>query len=268
MSFASPTTKITAQATSASAPRYLPSCASFSCKGVCVSDSSARRLAILPISVSIPVAVTTATAVPYVMLHPEKSIFERSPSGAFSSTAASASLSEGTDSPVSADSSLFSRTARRIRASAGMKSPASSRRISPGTSSAASMTISLPSRITRACGADIFFSASRAFSALLSCNIPMTALQTTMARMRAGSKNPLGSPSTHATTNDTMAAAIRMRIIASLNCSKNRCAFVFFFFSRSLFCPYLVRRLAASADERPVVWSVSSAESTSSREPT
>ena len=60
----SPTTKMTAQANSATMPRYLPSCASFFCSGVCPSSSPSSRPAMRPISVCIPVAVTTAVAVP------------------------------------------------------------------------------------------------------------------------------------------------------------------------------------------------------------
>ena len=52
----------------------------------------------------------------------------------------------------------------------------------------------------------------------------------TISKISAGSKNSPGFPSTHATTKETTAAAIRIRIIASLNWSKKRCRFVFFFF--------------------------------------
>ena len=195
MPFANPTRKMTAQAASAMIPRYFPSCASFFCRGVAEPSSPSSRFAILPISVSMPVAVTTARAVPYVMLQPEKTMFVRSPMAAFSGTSVSTSFSAGTDSPVSADSSDFRLTARRSRASAGTKSPASSRMRSPGTSIPASMTFSSPPRITRACGADMFFKASSAFSALLSCKTPMIALITTITRIRMGSKNSPGSPS-------------------------------------------------------------------------
>ena len=64
MPFASPTTKMTAQAARARTPRYFPSCASFACSGVCPCSSLSSKSAIFPISVSIPVAVTTAAAVP------------------------------------------------------------------------------------------------------------------------------------------------------------------------------------------------------------
>ena len=56
----SPTTKMTAQITSARIPRYFPSCASLRCKGVTVSPSFSSSAAILPISVRIPVSTTSA----------------------------------------------------------------------------------------------------------------------------------------------------------------------------------------------------------------
>ena len=118
-----------------------------------------------------------------------------SPMGAFSATASRASFSAGTLSPVSADSSDFKLTLSRRRASAGTKSPASRKIISPGTSSLAAMICSFPSRSTLACGADMFFSASSAFSALLSCTSPITALRMAIKTMRMGSTNSMGSPS-------------------------------------------------------------------------
>ena len=57
------------------------------------------------------------------------------------------------------------------------------------------MICSFPSRSTLACGADMFFSASSAFSALLSCTSPITALRMTMNTMSAGSTNSSASPS-------------------------------------------------------------------------
>ena len=59
-----PRTKITAQAASATMPRYLPMLASFCCRGVCPSSLASSRPAILPISVFMAVAVTTAVARP------------------------------------------------------------------------------------------------------------------------------------------------------------------------------------------------------------
>ena len=162
----------------------------------------------------------------------------RSPRGAFSSTKASASFSEGTDSPVRADSSLLRLELSSSRASAGTKSPASRWMMSPGTSREASMTSVLPFRNTLAWGADIFFKASSAFSALLSCIIPMMALRITIRRMSTGSKNSIGSPSTQAIPKEMAAAMSRMIIITSLNWSKNRCRLLFFFFSFRRLGPY------------------------------
>ena len=209
-------------------------------------------MAIFPISVSIPVAVTTATAVPYVMLQPEKTMLLLSPSGASAFGQALASFSAGTDSPVSADSSLFKLTLCKSLASAGTKSPASKRMISPGTNSDASMIDSALSRRTRACGADIFFNASSALSARLSCITPIMAFTTTISKISNGSKKPSGSPSTHATTKETAAAASNIRIITSLNCSANLSQLLFDFFARNRFSPYCSRRFFTSDDESPV----------------
>ena len=64
MPLSRPTTNTTAQAARARMPRYLPRLASFFCSGVWVSSLESSRLAILPISVFMPVAVTTAVARP------------------------------------------------------------------------------------------------------------------------------------------------------------------------------------------------------------
>ena len=188
-----PTRKITAHAARATIPRYFPKDASFFCNGVCVLSSLSRRFATRPISVSIPVAVTTAIAVPYVMEQPVKTMLVRSPRGAFSLTVSSASFSEGTDSPVRAASSDFKLDERISLASAGIKSPASSLMISPGTSKEASIICSTPSLITLALGEERFLRASKAFSALLSCNTPITALSITISIISTGSKNSFAS---------------------------------------------------------------------------
>ncbi len=155
-----------------------------------------------------------------------------------------------------ADSSLFRLTLSSRRASAGTKSPASKWMMSPGTSSEASMTCSFPSRRTRAWGADRFFRASRAFSALLSWSMPMTALRTTMSRISTGSKNSEVSPVVQAIPKETAAAMSRMMIITSLNWAKNRCRLVFFFCSASLFAPYRAFACSACFWVRPAFGSV------------
>ena len=258
-----PTTKIIAQAMRAVTPRILPSCASFCCRGVAVSFSPLKRFAILPISVFMPVLVTTAVAVPYVTEQPENTMFFLSPSGAFSPTSASASFSEGTDSPVNADSSDFKFTLLISRASAGTKSPASRRMTSPGTSSLAFTSFSVPPRRTRAWGADMFFSASSAFSALLSCATPITAFRMTMSNISAGSINSFAFFSVIAMAKDTIAAMSKMTIITSLNCAKKRAVRLFFFFSASLFSPNFSRR-AATSSPSPASGETPSSLSTSS----
>ena len=184
--------------------------------------------------------------------------FLRSPSAASAATSAFASFSAGTDSPVSADSSLLREALSIKRASAGTKSPASTRMMSPGTSLAASMVCSLPLRMTRAWGAESDLSASSAFSALLSCITPMMALAMTMPTMSSGSKNSEGSCEVSATTNEIAAAPSRIRIITSLNCSAKRWRLVFFLRSRRRFSPCSVKRFSASAEERPDAESASS----------
>ena len=215
----------------------------------------------MPISVCIPVAVTTACADPYVMEQPENTMFERSPIAASAATTASASFSVGTDSPVSADSSDLSDEDDIRRASAGTKSPASNFIMSPGTRSEAAMIFSVPSLITRACGADMFLSASSAFSALFSCTTPIIALRMTISRIRAGSKNSVGSCPVQAITKEIMAAMIRIIIMTSLNWSINLANVDFFFFSFKTLRPYCCRRCCTSASLRPFCGCVLSSSS-------
>lgn len=72
----------------------------------------------------------------------------------------------------------------------------------------------------------------------------MMALSNTMNRMTPAS---VGSPA-----NPAMAAAtIKMMTIKSVNSSRNESHSGFFFFAMSSLCPYLVRRVFASDEERP-----------------
>ena len=71
----------------------------------------------------------------------------------------------------------------KIRPSAGTASPASRITISPGTSSSLFFTSIFPPRITFDVAAAISCRASIAFSALLSCRTPSTALMMTTARI-------------------------------------------------------------------------------------
>ncbi|OQA21487.1 MAG: hypothetical protein BWY60_00639 [Actinobacteria bacterium ADurb.Bin346] len=84
-------------------PILVPTVFNSFCKGV-ISSFSWTRLAIFPISVFLPVLVTIALHLPFVMVVPENSIFTLSPSGRLSLVRASVNLSTGRDSPVIIDS--------------------------------------------------------------------------------------------------------------------------------------------------------------------
>ncbi len=180
------TPKITAQMTMTSTLRMRLSWLSFFCSGVSSSRAFASASAILPISVFMPVPTTTARPRPYTTVLPIYAMLRRSPSGtSCPSSAASAStcLFTDTDSPVSAASSTFRLAHSVRRTSAGIASPASSTTTSPGTSSSLRTVCCCPSRSTLEVAAAISCSASIAFSALLSCITPNTALMTTTDRI-------------------------------------------------------------------------------------
>ena len=88
-----------------------------------------------PISVAMPVAVTSASIRPRVTTVFMKTMLRRSPSGESTATIASATLATACDSPVRAASATSALWAASTRPSAGTRSPASSSTRSPGTSS-------------------------------------------------------------------------------------------------------------------------------------
>ncbi len=178
-----------------------PSCFKRSCKGVGSSSASSIMPAILPISVCMPVAVTTHSPRPLVTMQPMH-------------TASPACFCTGRLSPVSIDSLHERRTAACKRPSAAILSPSSSSSTSPGTTVRALTSRVLPPRRTRAVGAESSFSASSVFSVRYSCKKPITAFISTM-RMIVTASVP--SP----IQTDTSVAAARIRIITSLNCEKN-----------------------------------------------
>ena len=138
----------------------------------------------------------------------------QSPSATLSPLRGLTFFSTGTLSPVSAASSILRLADIVRRISAGTESPASSTTRSPGTSSLLLIVSCLPSRMTLLVDAVISCSAAMAFSALLSCTTPMTALSTTTTAMMMTSAMP-SPPSIIAMTRLTMAAAIRITIIGS-----------------------------------------------------
>ena len=83
--------------------------------------------AIRPISVSAPVAVTTKRPRPRATVVPASTQVRRSAGGASAGSGGSARLLRGTDSPVSADSSICRSVASSSRPSAGTRSPAADR---------------------------------------------------------------------------------------------------------------------------------------------
>ena len=119
-----------------------------------------------PTSVAIPVAVTTNSPVPRVMLVFMYTMSVRSPSGVPAPATASVDLVTGRLSPVSADSATSSLAAFSSRPSAGTISPASITTTSPGTSLSAGIPASWPSRLTLALMITIFCRAATAAAAL------------------------------------------------------------------------------------------------------
>ena len=122
----------------------------------------------VPISVDMPVAVTTARPRPRVTAVPSKTMFTRSPTPAGASSGATL-FSTGSLSPVSDASATVRAAASTSRASALTASPSARTSRSPGTTSAAGIRLSLPSRTTPAVGAAIRCNAATACSARASC---------------------------------------------------------------------------------------------------
>ncbi len=132
--------------------------------GVRACSVRPRRRATLPISVAMPVAVTTALPRPRVTAVPLKTMFTRSPSPAGPSSAAT-SFSTASLSPVSDASATVSEATSTRRASALTASPSASSSTSPGTTSAVATRSSRPSRRTVAVTAAIRCRAATACSA-------------------------------------------------------------------------------------------------------
>ena len=198
-----------------------------------------------------PVATTTPLPLPYVTVPVEYAMLILSPSAAFSPTTAAASLSTGTDSPVSAASSIFRDAELISLRSAGTTSPASSRTMSPRTSSSVGITFLSPPRITFAYGLLLLFSASRAFSALLSCTSPMMAFSMTMRSIIPLSISSEYSFLTMAIIAETAADTSKTIIIGSTNCDKSLSMNGFFFAPSRAFLPSLARMSAASSSVSP-----------------
>ena len=156
----SPTTMMIATAPQATTPSTLVSESSSLCSGERVRVTDVSMVAIWPIWVCIPVAVTRIEPVPRVTDVFWNSMLVRSPRATSAVGRAVASLAMGALSPVSAASCASSVAARMIRPSAGTMSPDSTWTTSPGTTCVAGTRATSRSRTTRACGTCILASAS------------------------------------------------------------------------------------------------------------
>lgn len=144
---------------------------------------------ILPISVRMPVAVTTPMAAPLEIVVPEN-IMLSLPWMRTSFSTSSSCLSTVSLSPVSEPSSVLMVVvfSLMMRTSAGTLSPTRTSTTSPGTSSDDGTSgTSTPLRSTLVVVVCISLSASSAFSALCSCQTPTTALMTRMSMITKGS---------------------------------------------------------------------------------
>ena len=181
------------------------------CSGDRVRVTEVSIVAIFPISVSMPVEVTTIAAVPLVTAVFWNSMFERSPSATSAPASAPASFGIGALSPVRAASCVSSVAERTMRPSAGTMSPASTSTMSPGTRSTAGTSATEPSRTTFACGTWRFASASMLARAFSSWRVP----RTTLRRMRSATITPV---ETSPITKLTATTAISMMFIGSRSC--------------------------------------------------
>ena len=145
-----------------------PMSASRFCRGVISLVSVPINPAIFPISVDIPVAVMIPTPLPQATVVDINAMLVLSPILFCPFGSSPAALSTGTDSPVSADSSIFRFTASSSRRSAGTCLPTSRKTISPGTRSVPWISSSFPSRSTSALGLESCLRASMALRALSS----------------------------------------------------------------------------------------------------
>ena len=149
------------------------------CSVVTRSDSAAIR----PSSVCVPVANTTARAVPATQEVPLNTTSTASISRTCTAEG-SACRDTGWDSPVRADTSASTAPDSSL-ASAEIRSPSSITSTSPGTSSSARTVVRRPSRSTAACGGRKPRSASTARSACCSCAKARPALSTITATIAA-----------------------------------------------------------------------------------
>src|SRR5829696_1273126 len=253
----SPSAMTSSNATPAMAAMILDRPSSCFCRGVLSASVVARRFAMWPISVPMPVAVTTISPRPRVTEVFMKAIQVRSPRATSSPGTGSVDLATGRLSPVRAASSISRVAATQIRPSAGTRLPASISTTSPGTSSSASISSAWPSRRTRAMVFIIWASALTLSSALASWRRPITALNTVSpARTAAVATSPV-------TSRLTRAAASRMSCMTSRYWRRNAWNPDSFLAPVSRFGPWDWSRLRASSTLRPCSGSTPRSRATS-----
>ena len=157
--------------------------------------------AIRPTSVCMPVLVTIPKPEPVVTMVVIKPILIWSPKLTCLLWIALTCFVTGSDSPVSAASSIDRRFASTMRTSAGRMSPVLILITSPGTKVRAGTCIHLLSRRTSASGAAISRSASMPFWALYSCQKEMPVLITMMVPIAMASMRCPVNQDTKAPTN-------------------------------------------------------------------
>src|SRR5262245_17305957 len=184
---ASPTATMKATAPHAMSPSTLVSCPSSCWSGDRVRLTVVSIVAIWPIWVPIPVAVTTTEAVPRVTAVFWNTMLDRSPIATSLPPSAAGPFGTGALSPVSAGSCVSRVAAWTMRPSAGTMSPASSWTMSPATTPVAGTSASVPSRTTLACGTCRLESASMLARAVSSCRVPSTRL----SRMSSATSTPV-----------------------------------------------------------------------------
>ena len=207
-----------------------PSFSSLFCKGVSWVPADTIISAILPISVSIPVAITTAFPLPFVTRLPMYNMLPLVIPFCLWFLLLISFFETGTDSPVSIDSSKNRELPSIITQSAGTRSPASMTIKSLGTTISAGISLINPSRITLAWGAAIFMRASIAFSVRISWKKPSSPLRIRITRIAIPS---LFSPIKNDMTDDTM----RIIIIKSVNWDNNVFSHDFFLPCFKMFLP-------------------------------
>ena len=150
-----------------------------------------KYFAILPISVFIPISVTTPLPRPKLTTVDEYAQFILSASGVLSFKTQFASFEVDTDSPVKALSSHFKLWVSINLKSAGTMSPASKITISPIVKDVVLIFLTFPSRNTLQYGSVLFFKLSSASSALLSCIVPIIAFKITIKKITPPSNKSL-----------------------------------------------------------------------------